>query len=804
MLVVLLMVCSSPGERCRARAQTAAADPAEAAFRRGEYTRALELLRQSSESHAGRTRAGLLRGLIARNRGNTATARGDFLRLCRALEEGALRTGAEIADAAEAYQHLGRFHEANRAFQQALNAAPRDPEVRVRWGRLYSLTYNAAEAQRLFEEALKLDAAHTGALVGMAELLSNRWDAGAEKLLAKALELDPEFVPARLLWARMALEEEQTDKALEHLRRVRALNPASPDAMALEAAVAYQRGDTAEAERKVAEALQLNPGYGQLYATLAHFAVLRRQFSTAAEFYRRAVERDPSLWKAHSELGITLLRLGRDEEARQALETAYQGDPFNAWTVNTLRLMDSFARYDRFETPHFRVKLHQKEAAALRPYVEELLERSLRTLAERYRYEPKEKVSFEMFPDHEDFAVRALGLPGLGALGASFGAVVAMDSPSARPVGSFHWASTLWHEVAHVITLQATGNRVPRWFTEGLSVYEEQRAGWGDRLDLETVQALQQDKVMPVAQLNAGFVRPRYPGQIQFAYYQAGMLCRYISEKHGFEKILALLAAFRDGEKTEAALERVLGRNLEALDKEFRAWLEPQTAPVRKAIDLEWRRPRARAELEAEVARRPHNFFARLHLARALKEEGRPGEALAHAEAARDLFPAAVEEGNPYELAGEIYLARNEREKAAAQWQRWVRAGGRHPITARKLADLLTELGRPREAMEALEGFLYIAPLDLELHQKLGELYLGARRHAEAVREFTVALALKPVDPAQAHFNLARAYAAAARPAEARKQVLAALEIAPGFSPAQKLLLDLTANEERRDVQRKR
>ncbi len=41
-------------------------------------------------------------------------------------------------------------------------------------------------------------------------------------------------------------------------------------------------------------------------------------------------------------------------------------------------------------------------------------------------------VQVELYPDHEDFAVRTMGMPGLGALGVTFGEVVAMDSPSKR------------------------------------------------------------------------------------------------------------------------------------------------------------------------------------------------------------------------------------------------------------------------------------------------------------------------------------------------------------------------------------
>ena len=49
----------------------------------------------------------------------------------------------------------------------------------------------------------------------------------------------------------------------------------------------------------------------------------------------------------------------------------------------------------------------------------------------------------------------------------------------ARAPGKFQWEATLWHELAHVITLQMSNQRVPRWLTEGISVYEEKRAPAG-------------------------------------------------------------------------------------------------------------------------------------------------------------------------------------------------------------------------------------------------------------------------------------------------------------------------------------
>ena len=147
--------------------------------------------------------------------------------------------------------------------------------------------------------------------------------------------------------------------------------------------------------------------------------------------------------------------------------------------------MDSYKNFETFKTDNTIVRLHKKEADCCSPYFEGELKRAIATFEKKYKMKLESPVQVEVYPDHEDFAVRTLGMPGLGALGVTFGYVVAMDSPSGRKPGTFHWASTLWHELSHVYVLTATKHRVPRWFTEGMAVHEETAASpdWGDRLD---------------------------------------------------------------------------------------------------------------------------------------------------------------------------------------------------------------------------------------------------------------------------------------------------------------------------------
>ena len=54
---------------------------------------------------------------------------------------------------------------------------------------------------------------------------------------------------------------------------------------------------------------------------------------------------------------------------------------------------------------------------------------------------------------------------------------------------------------------------------------------------------------------------------------------------------------------------------------------------------------------------------------------------------------------------------------------------------------------------------------------------------------------MKPLDTATARYNLARAYRTAGKAGEAKEELLQALEAAPGFRPAQRMLLELSKEE---------
>jgi cellulose synthase operon protein C len=683
--------------------------------------------------------------------------------LCAAAALAAETPGPTLAQAESLWkQH--RYEESKAAFEALAAAHPRNAEYRVRFGRLLLERYNIQEAAKLFQEALEIQPKQAGALLGLAQVAAEGFDAQAAYFAQQALEADPHMVEAQELLARLALEDNDPAKAAKEAHKALDMSANSAQAKAVLATIDWlnDKPDT-----------PWDPHDGAAYETAARIFVLNRRYEEGIQFFRKAIAAQPDLWSAHSQLGINLMRLGSEQEARAELELSYENHYRDAATVNTLRLMDSYKNFVTYKTDRTILRLHKKEAELLHPYFEAEMLRALSTYDKKYGYHLERPVQVEVYPDHEDFAVRTMGMPGLGALGVTFGYVVAMDSPSGRPPGTFHWASTMWHELSHVYVLNMTNFRVPRWFTEGLAVHEETAASpeWGDRLDPHVIMALKDKKLLPVAELDRGFVRPTYPTQVVVSYFEAGRICDFINSEWGWPKLLAMIHDFASGASTPEVIEKEFGIKPEEFDKRFMTAL---TADTKKTVDGfdDWRN---------ELKKVATEYKAKDY-----------EEMIRDASGIRDSYPDYVETGNVYQFLADGYLAKGDKKAAVAELERYAKVGGRSPDTLKQLATLLEEAGNRKEAAEVLDRLNYIQPIDEELHRRLGDLWLGLGNTAGAIREYEAVLAKSPTDPAASHFNLAKAYRTANRPDAAKDELLLSLEAAPGFRPAQKMLLELS------------
>lgn len=739
------------------------------------------------------------RAVLRERRGRTAEAEAGFERLIDAYNASASLTSEELTAVGIACRHLGKgnpalFQDALKAFDEAVAADPGALEPRLALGELFLEKYDSVSAKESLEAVLAANPAHPGANLAMARARDFDGVRGVLELTRKALETNPSFVPARAFLAETLLALERYDDAEQEAQRALDTNPVSLEALAALAGARYLKGDQAGFERARERALAVGPAHAELFNTLADLCVRNRLYRQAADFAREAVRLDARSWRGHGLLGLNQLRLGEIEAGRASLETAFAGDPYNVWSKNTLDLLDTFEGYTVTGGGRFRTFVRRDERA-LEPIVRSLAREALAALEARYRYTLEGPVRIEVYPNHADFSVRTVGLAGLGALGVCFGNVVAIDSPKARPRGSFNWGSTLWHELAHAVTLGMTEHRVPRWLTEGISVHEERRArpGWGDDVNLGFLAAMQRDELLGIANLNDGFVRPKSPEQVGISYLQASLVVELIERDHGFEAVLGLLRGYRDRKSTEELFEGVLGTSLEAFDAAFRRHLEERWGHAVKAVQLRDAPERVATGPELVLAAEAEqgDFLAQLAAGRALLEGREPERAAVYLERAASLFPEYAEDDSPHWLLVRIAKSEGDRAAAARHLEAFLAYNETHFDAHLELAELRGEQARRREAAELLERALYVDPLDAALHLRLAALYEDLEDGAGAVRARRAVVDLDPVDRPEALYQLARAQQAAGELEGARRSVLEALELAPRFRRGQELLLEL-------------
>jgi cellulose synthase operon protein C len=677
---------------------------------------------------------------------------------------------------AEGYWGLQQYDQANEQFRIATAPPESDPLYKVRWGMLLHQRFNNTDAVGLFQEALQKDPKNAQAYLGLAIVSADGFDGKATDYASRALTLDPKLVEAHEFVANLALENADTEHAVAEADEALRLSPDALNAMAIHAAVELLADRSPDVW--LDKIKKVNPGYAEGYVHVAHYLELNYRFGDAVAYDRKAIDADPKYWPARSQLGVELMRLGQEDEPFQQLEMCYNNGYRNAETVNSLRLLDSYKNFVTYWENGTILRLRKNEAELLQPYFEAELQRIVATYEKKYKMKLSGPVQVEVYPDHDDFAVRTMGMPGLGALGVTFGQVVAMDSPSAHKPGDFNWGSTLWHEMSHVYILSATNHRVPRWFTEGLAVHEETQVSpeWGDRISPEILVAIRDQKLLPVAELDRGFIFPHYPGQVLVSYFEAGSICDYIKSHWSEDKLLDLVHSYAQRKTTAAVIQEDLGVSSEEFDKQYLQWVNQRYGLLASTFD--------------------QSIKALEHLVKTAKEN-QYDTVIQEGEAVRRMYPEYVGGANPYEFIAVAYLAKGDKKGAATVLTEYEKAGGDDPATLKKLAGLEEELGQQKDAAATLDRINYIYPADEGLHRHLGDLWFAQANYPGAIREYTAVVALHPLDKAGAQFNLAQAYYAAGQRDKAEESVLAALETAPGYRPAQKLLLEIEHPEQK-------
>ena len=138
-------------------------------------------------------------------------------------------TSAELTDVAVAVEYLSVRNpelakDALTAFDRATSLEPDNLDAKVLVGELFLDKYNHADAQTEFEDVLRSNPRLPRALVGAARRAEADHQPGADSLVAEALKVNPDYVPALLFQAegrRSAARTTQRRSAMSSMRCAR-------------------------------------------------------------------------------------------------------------------------------------------------------------------------------------------------------------------------------------------------------------------------------------------------------------------------------------------------------------------------------------------------------------------------------------------------------------------------------------------------------------------------------------------------------------------------------------------------------
>jgi tetratricopeptide (TPR) repeat protein len=615
------------------------------------------------------------------------------------------------------------------------------------------------------------------------------------KSIDAALFINPNHTPSLLLLAEHQIDCEDYAGAGKSLDKVISINPSNPEAWAFRCVLAHIANDPNAIEQTRVTALKhwsTNPKVDYLIGLKLS---QKYRFAESEKYQRRALSLEPDYIPAKIQLAQDLLRLGHEAEGWKLADQVYNKDAYNVQAYNLANLRDHMAKFATLQAGHFTVRMAEREAAVYGQEVLELLAQAEFELCEKYGLTLDRPVILELFPDQQDFAVRTFGIPGGdGFLGVCFGNVITANSPKAEHPSN--WKATLWHEFCHVVTLNMTHNKMPRWLSEGISVFEEVQKNptWGQRMNPQYREMILDGQLTPIGELSGAFLSPKTPMHLQFAYYESCLVVEFLVDNYGYESLKAILADLADGKDINQAISEH-AEPLERIEKKFEAFAKKRAEDL--APDADWELPEDIQPVATDVnslaewlKEHSNNIPVLTLYAGNLIAEGHWEQAKEPLNKLIKLYPQYVGRDNAYRLLAEAHKNLDEIKQEREVLEKLAENSSDSTYAYGRLMEIAAENENWQQVVKNGERYMAVYPMPTTLHWQLGNAYEKLAWNEKAIKAYRRLLSLDYADPAEINYRLGRLLEQK-DPDAAKKHVLLALAEAPRFRAAHKLLLKI-------------
>jgi tetratricopeptide (TPR) repeat protein len=772
---------------------------------RGEYKAALATLDAAMARYPGSLPLVLLARDVFRHNGEPereTPARLSFERY--------LRIGPQRYASPENQVDLGRFFLRRRADAKKVLDQFYDPVIAQRPGFVEAFLASAELALEKQDFGLASD---TLAKAPKAAALDPRFHyltalafaeddrAQSAKALAQALKINSRHADSLLLKADGLIDAEQYADAAKVLAEILAVNPREPRAWAYKAVLAHlaNRSDDESAARK--SALATWAGNPEVDSLIGRKLAQKYRFAEGAECQRRALTFDNAYLPAKIQLCQALLRLGQEAEGWKLADEIFDTDGYNVVAYNLVTLHDQLVKFRELKDGGISVRMDPLEADLYGTRVLALLLKAKTTLCEKYGITLADPVIVEIFPRKREFAVRTFGLPGAdGLLGVCFGSVITANSPASGGEHPSNWEAVLWHELCHAVTLAKSKNKMPRWMSEGISVYEEEQQdpSWEGVLPQPFRAMIAKGELTPLSKLSSAFLAPRSPAHLQFAYRESALAVEFLVGKAGIGALKSVLDDLGAGATLDEALPRRFQMTLTQLDDEFSKFAKQKVAAI--VPQTTWEEcelpPTAdSATIAGWLTQHPKSFRGQQRLAQKLLTEEKWTEAKQALLVLKDLDPNYIGSENAYVLLASIYKHESDKTAEHAVLEDLAtRSANAMPAFLR-----LMELDEAAKDWDGLaknsRRLLAVNPLIPAPHRGLALALENLEERDAAITSYRALARIDNSDAASVHYRLARLLRDTGKRDEARREVLKSLEEAPRFLDSHRLLLELTEPE---------
>lgn len=675
--------------------------------------------------------------------------------------------------------------------------APNQAVAFLAMGDLALAKNDYALAEENFQKATELQPQNPAGFLGLAKAWRPSDFEKSGVAIQKAMELNPNYVPGLRYLVNDRLDSERYKEAKAIIDQIHAINPQDPKTWAYRAVVAHIENAPDEESLAREKAFSSWKGNPEIDYLIGKKLSQRYRFAEGARMQRRSLTYDTNYLPAKIQLANDLLRLGNSDEGWRLASEVYQDDGYNVVAYNLVTLGKTVADYAVLQRDGFIVRMDPDESELYGPMVLDLLVEAKQKLCEKYDIELAEPIFIEIFPQQQDFAIRTFGLPGgAGYLGVCFGRVITMNSPKSQVRTGSNWKSVLWHEFCHVVTLQKTGNKMPRWLSEGISVYEERERdpSWGQAMSPTWREWILRGEITPVSELSNAFVKPASGEHLQFAYYQSSLVIDYLVETYGLNTLQRMLDDLQVGMPINEVLERYTG-DVKLLDSEFSAYAKERAESL--AMEADWTKPQGLngdspvAAWKSWNQEHPDNVYGLRAEASALMKEKRWEEAKAKLQRFTEVYPDYRGTNDAWSMMANIARATNDSEQEYAALLNASRLKSGDSEVYERLILLATEREDWAEAARQAERWLALNPLIPAPHRSLAQAAEQQGAFEMAIPSLNALTKLDPMDPAETYYRYALALFECGQLSQAKRQILKCLEQAPRYRNALQLLLKI-------------